>query len=321
MIVMNSRFLHKTGAVIALFLMSMPLVAHAHAPAQTFTEGGMGEGWWIWPLALFFVSIAVGFLAVVSGTGGGVLFVPFVAGLFPFHLDFIRGTGLMVALCAALAAGPGMLARNMASLRLAIPFGLVASTASIFGAMLGLALPVNVVQFSMGICIMVICVVMIRVHNADYPDLPGKDALAAALSLNGLYTEDSSGETIQWRVIRTPAGLCIFALIGFLAGVFGIGGGWAMVPTLNLVMGAPLKLSVATGKIILGVTDTSAAWVYLNRGGIMAMIAVPSILGAMLGSAIGVRVFSRIKPKVIRWVVILALLLAGLRAIARGVGV
>ena len=249
-----------------------------------------------------------------------MLFVPFVAGLFPFHLDFIRGTGLMVALCAALAAGPGLLNRNLANLRLAIPFGLVASTASIFGAVLGLALPVNVVQFSLGICIMVICVVMVRVPNADYPNLPGHDALAAALSLNGLYTEESSGETIEWRVIRTPAGLAIFALIGLMAGVFGIGGGWAMVPTLNLVMGAPLKLSVATGKIILGVTDTSAAWVYLNRGGIMAMIAVPSVLGAMLGSAIGVRVFSRVKPRAIRWVVIVALLLAGLRAIARGFG-
>jgi hypothetical protein len=29
--------------------------------------------------------------------GGGVLSVPIVSGFFPFHLDFVRGAGLMVA--------------------------------------------------------------------------------------------------------------------------------------------------------------------------------------------------------------------------------
>ena len=32
-----------------------------------------------------------GFVAVPSGVGGGVLFVPIVGGFFPFHLDFVRG--------------------------------------------------------------------------------------------------------------------------------------------------------------------------------------------------------------------------------------
>ena len=39
---------------------------------------------------------------------------------------------------------------------------------------------------------------------------------------------------------RTPLGLALFAGIGFMAGMFGLGAGWANVPVLNLVMGAPL---------------------------------------------------------------------------------
>ncbi len=310
----------NSSALIALFLFLLPTISLGHDPARSVPTDGFEQAWWVWPAALFAVSLLVGFLAVLSGTGGGVLFVPFVVSLFPIHLDYVRGAGLLVALCAALAAGPGLLQRNMASLRLAIPLGLVASTASIFGAMLGLAMPVNLVQCLLGICILLICGVMIFVRNSDYPNLPGHDALATALSLNGLYTEASSQETVRWRVIRTPAGLCIFALIGLMAGVFGIGGGWAMVPTLNLIMGAPLKLSIATGKIILGVTDTSAAWVYMNRGGVMALIAVPSVLGAMLGSALGVRTLSKIKPSAVRWVVIVALILAGGRSLMKGLG-
>lgn len=47
----------------------------------------------------------LGIIAVMAGVGGGVLFVPLVSGFFPFHLDFVRGAGLLVALAGALAAG------------------------------------------------------------------------------------------------------------------------------------------------------------------------------------------------------------------------
>jgi uncharacterized membrane protein YfcA len=36
-------------------------------------------------------------------------------------------------------------------------------------------------------------------------------------------------------------GLVLFLLIGVMAGMFGIGAGWANVPALNLLMGAPLE--------------------------------------------------------------------------------
>lgn len=69
------------------------------------------------------------------------LFVPLVSGFFPFHLDFVRGAGLLVALAGALAAGPGLLRRNFANLRLALPVALIASACSIVGAMLAWPCP------------------------------------------------------------------------------------------------------------------------------------------------------------------------------------
>ena len=64
---------------------------------------GVITAWWIWPLALFAVSFAIGVVAVLAGVGGGVLFVPIVGGFFPFHLDFVRGAGLLLALSGAAA--------------------------------------------------------------------------------------------------------------------------------------------------------------------------------------------------------------------------
>ena len=96
--------------------------------------------WWVWPVSLFFLCLVLGVVAVLAGVGGGVLYVPIVSGFFPIHLDFVRGTGLLVALAGALAAGPGLLRRNLASLRLTLPVALIASASSIAGALLGLYL-------------------------------------------------------------------------------------------------------------------------------------------------------------------------------------
>ena len=87
--------------------------------------------WWIWPIALFLVSFALGIVAVIAGVGGGVLFVPIVGSFFPFHLDFVRGAGVLLALAAAMAAAPRLLRDGLASLRLAIPVSLAGSIFSI----------------------------------------------------------------------------------------------------------------------------------------------------------------------------------------------
>ena len=105
-----------------------------------------------------------------------------------------------------------------------------------------------------------------------------------------------------------------------MAGMFGLGAGWANVPVLNLVMGVPLKISVGTSKFLLSITDTSAAWIYLNHGCVMPLMVVPSVVGIMLGSLVGVRILKVAKPAFIRWMVIGVLAFAALRAISRGLG-
>ncbi len=303
-----------------IVLFSLTLVvspAFANAPAET---AGGGHAWWFWPIVLFVVTFIMGILAVLGGVGGGVLYVPIISGFFPFHLDFVRGTGLLVALSGALAAGPGLLKMNLASLRLAIPVALIASTCAIIGAMIGLALPTNIVQISLGATILGICVLMLTAKKSEVPDVPKADRLSSALNICGVYQEASSGEIIDWKIHRTPLGLAMFILIGIMAGMFGLGAGWANVPALNLLMGAPLKISVATSKFLLSITDTSAAWIYMNKGCVIPMMVVPSLVGIMLGSFVGVRLLKIAKPTFIRWMVIGILAFAGIKALSKGLG-
>jgi uncharacterized membrane protein YfcA len=276
--------------------------------------------WWGWPLALFITTFILGILAVLGGVGGGVLFVPIVGGFFPFNIDFVRGAGLLVALAGALAAGPGLLKRNLASLRLAIPVALIASTAAIGGAMIGLALPANVINTLLGATILFIVVIMATAKKSDFPNVK-PDSLAQSLGIMGIYREESLNKDVDWTVHKTPMGLALFVVIGLMAGMFGLGAGWANVPVLNILMGAPLKISVATSKFLLSITDTSAAWVYLNQGAVLPMIVVPSLVGIMLGSMIGVKILAKSKPKAIKWMVVGILFLAGIRSLLKGLGI
>ncbi len=290
----------------------------AGSPAA-FAAGGE-PAWWLWPLGLFLVTFALGVVAVLAGVGGGVLFVPIVSGFFPFHLDFVRGAGLLLALSGALSAGPSLLRGGLANLRLAMPFALVGSVTSIIGAVAGLALPARVVQSALGAIILAIVFVMWRAQRSEYPNVRDSDALGAALRLHGVFHDAASDRKIDWRVHRTRAGFAAFAGIGLLAGMFGLGAGWANVPVLNLLLGAPLKVAVGTSGLMLSIIDTSAAWVYIHRGAVLPMLTVPAIVGVMLGARIGARLLRVTRAERIRMMVIALLAAAGLRALLKGLG-
>ena len=306
----------QAGMMLTCFVL---LAVPAHAANSVLPASALP--WWFWPLALFVTCFFIGIVAVPAGIGGGTLFVPIIGGFFPFHLDFVRGAGLLVALASALAAGPLLLRGGLASLRLALPLALLASMSSIGGALLGLALPAAAVQTALGLIVLGIVALMLVSRKSEFPQVAQPDRLSSALGIHGVFIDGASGRAIDWQVHRTPLGLLLFLGIGVMAGMFGIGAGWANVPALNLLMGAPLKVSAGTSGLVLSLVDSSAAWVYLNRGAVLPMIAVPSVVGMMLGARIGARLLHVLKGSVIRKMVITLLLFAGIRALLKGLGI
>lgn len=310
----NFHFLLVLLPVAMLFL-TFP------ADAANLTSGADSIAWWVWPLSLFVVCFFLGMLAVPAGVGGGVLFVPIVGSFFPFHLDFVRGAGLLVAMASALSAGPSLLKIGMANLRLAMPLALAASISSIGGAMLGLALPDRIVQTSLGVTILGIATLMILSKKSEFPLVEKPDALSQALGIHGVFHDTISGRNIPWQIHRTPAGLVLFLIIGFLGGLFGVGAGWANVPGLNLLLGVPLKVAAGTSSMILSMASSSATWYYLDNGAILPLIAVPSVIGMMIGARIGAHLLTILKASVIRKMVIGILLFAGVRTLLKGLGI
>ncbi|HZQ71554.1 MAG TPA: sulfite exporter TauE/SafE family protein [Burkholderiales bacterium] len=288
--------------------------------ASAWAAAGEAQAWWIWPAVLFVLTFLLGIVAVIGGIGGGVLFVPIVGSFLPFHLDFVRGAGLVLALAGTLAAAPLLLRSQLANLRLVLPLALAGSVASTAGAVVGLSLPTAVVQTALGVTVMAVALLLWMTKSAE--NVGGEsDALGELLRLRGEFDDPSLGRRIDWKTHRTITGVASFAGIGFFGGVFGLGAGFANVPALNLLMGAPLKVAVASSGLIISIINSSAAWVYINRGAVMPLVAVPSLLGISLGSRLGARLLRITPAAVVRRIVIVVMLIAGVRALLRGLGV
>jgi uncharacterized membrane protein YfcA len=251
------------------------------------------------------------------GIGGGVLFVPIVASFFPFHLDFVRGAGLVFALAGTLAAGPMLLRNRMASLRLVMPLALAGSIASVAGAVVGLSMPTDALQTALGATVIAIAVLIAASKDAYGQAAIESDALGAALRMRGDFEDPAAHARIDWRTHRTLAGFGAFGAIGFLGGLFGLGAGFANVPALNLLMAAPLKVAVGSSGLTISIINSSAAWVYINRGARAAADRGAVDPRHHARRALGARLL-RTLPATVRRVVIVAMLMAGVRALLRG---
>ncbi len=301
-----------SGSIVML----LPGVAHAAAAMP-----GGELAWWIWVCLLFVFSFFLGIIAVIAGVGGGVLFVPIVSSFFPFHIDFVRAAGLLVALSGALSAGAPLLRSGLANLRLGLPMALLGSVSSIFGALIGLLLPAAFVQLLLGIVIIGIAVLMIMSKRSSFPQAVDPDCFSQLLSISGVYHDTTLKQAVSWNIHRTALGGFLFIFIGFIGGMFGLGAGFANVPVFNLLMGVPLKVSVATSGLVLSINGSAAAWVYLLKGAVLPLIAIPAVVGMMLGSRIGAWLLPKFHPKSIRLVVISILVLAGIRSLLKGLGI
>jgi uncharacterized membrane protein YfcA len=321
---MRVRFCAATLSPLSCVAFGVLVLAqNAWGAGSPMAEAG-GSGLptvWGWALAMFAFCVLIGVAAVIAGVGGGVLFVPLVGAFFPFHMDFVRGAALFVALSGALSASSRFLREGLSFPRLVLPLSVASSLGAIAGAAAGLALPENTVRVLLGIVIVGICVVMVRFRRRSTPVLHKADPVAAALKIEGVFHDPATGSTVTWQPRRMPLAITLFIGIGFLAGMFGLGAGWANVPVLNLVMGVPLKAAVASSLLVISISDTAPALVYLNSGAVLPAIAVPSVIGMMVGSRIGLRLVHRMPTATVRWFVIGLLALAGAMSLLKGLGV
>ena len=90
-----------------------------------------------------------------------------------------------------------------------------------------------------------------------------------------------------------PARLLTGGTAGFMAGLFGVGGGVIMVPLQMMLLGAPIKTAVRTSLGVIVITATVACLFNAARGDIVPIAGV--LLG--IGGLVGVQFSTRFLPR------------------------
>nr|WP_326184617.1 TSUP family transporter [uncultured Oscillibacter sp.] len=100
---------------------------------------------------------------------------------------------------------------------------------------------------------------------------------------------------------------------GLANGLFGGGGGMVFLPILSRWGGLPQRKLYATCVgVIFPVCLVSAA-VYLWRGGVSLMAALPYLAGGLIGGFLGGRLYGGISTKFLKWLFAAFLFYAGVK--------
>jgi uncharacterized membrane protein YfcA len=143
------------------------------------------------------------------------------------------------------------------------------------------------------------------------------DPLATWLRLDASYPTPAGAQ--PYHVHAVPLGFSLMAIAGMLSGLLGIGSGAVKVLAMDQAMGIPFKVSTTTSNFMIGVTAAASAGVYLHRGYIDPGLAMPVMLGVLLGSLLGARVLMRAPTMLLRRIFGVVILMLALEMIYNGV--
>ena len=104
--------------------------------------------------------------------------------------------------------------------------------------------------------------------------------------------------------------LGVGALVGFLAAIMGVGGGFIMVPAMIYLLGMPTKVVIGTSLFqIIFVTAFTTLMHAVTSNTVDMMLALLLIIGGVVGAQFGARFSGRLKAEQLR--ILLSLLVIG----------
>jgi uncharacterized protein len=221
------------------------------------------------------LGMVIGVLLGLLGGGGSILAVPalvYGAGL-PLS-SAIPASLLVVGISSATAVLPrvrsGLVARRIAAV-----FGGAGALAAFAGTAVNRLLPPRAVRLGFA-ALMVVA---------------GWRRLADRTTDGGVCLLPGGG--INWRSCL-PRSVLTGAAVGLLTGLFGVGGGFLIIPALVLGLGLPLTTAVGTSLVIVVVNAAAGFAAHVGDADLDYALITAFTLAAVAGSLVAARVARRV---------------------------
>jgi hypothetical protein len=239
-------------------------------------------------LLLLTIGILIGAVLGLTGAGGSVLAVPLL--IVFLKLDPVSATGLALGV-VAISSVYGSIQRIRQGEILWIPAGLFGLSGALFappGRLLAGQLPPDWLLAGFALLSTIIAIRMFWQSFQDSEMAKVVRAASGSGTLDPLLCRFSDSGHFDWR-LRCMAGLAGGGVItGLLSGLFGVGGGFLIVPFLNQLNGVSMRHAVATSLVIIAAISGSGFVTHISTHSVdwtqLAQLAVGGVAGMALGS-------------------------------------
>jgi uncharacterized membrane protein YfcA len=188
--------------------------------------------------------LLVGGLLGLVGGGGAILAVPaLVYGVGIPLAAAIPSSLVVVGASSAVAVLPRL--RSGVNWRLALIIGAAGTATAYLGAMVNRMLDPKIMLLTFAAIMVLAGLRMLRTTRAR--------GGACALPGGG----------VNWRSCL-PKAVATGAVVGFLTGLLGVGGGFLIVPALSLVLGLPMALTVGSSLVVIVINSLAGFTAHLG---------------------------------------------------------
>ncbi len=258
---------------------------------------------------LFVAACFAGFFGALLGVGGGIFIVPVMVLVFHLPMKIAVAASIVSVIATSNAGGSSYVDQRITNLRLGMFLEMFTTVGALSGSVLALYLHewIMLLIFALMLAYMAYAAFTTR-HLDDERIAAGnfsharQDRLSAFLDLRGSYYDAAARKSVEYVVAGAPAGASISYLAGVASGLLGVGGGVLKVSAMNRFMNVPMKVSVGTSKLMIGVTATVSSILFFLAGLIHFAVVGPVALGTTSGATAGTMVMNRLHSVALKWI-------------------
>jgi uncharacterized protein len=266
--------------------------------------------------AVWILSLLAGFLGALTGLGGGVVVVPALTLALGVDIKYAIGASLVSVIATSSGAAAAYVREGFSNIRIGMFLEIATTLGAILGAILAGRVGTHALAIIFGL-VLVPAAIQSFMANKGKDQPIASDALAGRLRLGSSYPV--GGKLQEYGVRNVPAGFGLMFGAGTLSGLLGIGSGAIKVIAMDRVMRMPFKVSTTTSNFMIGVTAAASAGIYLRRGFIDPRVAMPVMLGVLIGALLGARVLMHAQVRTLRFVFSIAILALAIEMIVNGI--
>ena len=265
---------------------------------------------------ILFGAYFAGLLGSLTGLGGGFIIIPLLTLGLHVNIHYAIGASLVSVIATSSGSAAAYVKEGITNIRIGMFLEIATTIGALAGAILALHVPTHFIAILFGL-ILAFSAIMSFVNKVQATSATGS-AAANKLKLNGSYPVSEG--TVKYGVRNVGGGFLMMIFAGTISGLLGIGSGALKVVAMDTIMRIPFKVSTTTSNFMIGVTAAASAVVYLQRGYIDPGLAMPVVIGVLLGALSGSKILVHTKSTGwLRWVFTIVISILAVQMIYNGI--